>query len=183
MVDISGKNCVIIGGGKVAMRKARVLKAANAEVTVIGKDIVGSFDGCRIIKRNAILSDIDDAFMVIAATDSRECNHKFAKYATEKGIYVNVADSIEESSFIFPAMYRDRDLLVAVSTEGKSPYIAKEVKHRLTDNLEPYYADAIAEIGSKRAAIINSNNKNPKDTYKSILNEARRNYEDRNKEK
>lgn len=179
LINLNGKKCVIIGGGKVAARKAKVLGSCGANITVIAPDIKYDFDGCCVLKRSFNENDISDAFLIIAATDNRELNKKIAELASSNNIFVNVADSLDESSVTLPAIYHSGSLSAAISTEGKSPYVSRKIRDWLAENIPPYFNSALERISAVRGNLIGC--KNASVEYKRIFDEEIKKYEDRNK--
>ncbi|HLG30601.1 MAG TPA: bifunctional precorrin-2 dehydrogenase/sirohydrochlorin ferrochelatase, partial [Candidatus Brocadiales bacterium] len=115
-LNIQGKKCVIIGGGEVAYRKACSLKDADAEVTVVcpepcpeltkEKDIT-------LIKKRYDESDLDGAFLIIAATDDADVNRNVFQDASKRNLLVNVVDCPELCSFIVPSSVVRGDLCIS----------------------------------------------------------------------
>ena len=133
-INIENKKAYVIGGGKVALRKAEVLMKFGADVTVIAKEIKYRFD-CRVIEDIYREEYIKDAFIVAAATDDRNVNKEISRYCRENGIYVNIADSRDESAFIFGANAVDDNIVISVSTSGEDPSLAKKIR----DDIQVYY--------------------------------------------
>jgi precorrin-2 dehydrogenase/sirohydrochlorin ferrochelatase len=133
-LDLRGKDCLVVGGGKVAERKALGLIRAGANVTVVspalttrlGKEL--SRGRIRHKERKFRVSDLRGVFLVIAATDSEADN---IKVAGEKGLLVNVVDRPELCSFIVPSTVRRGPLQIAVSTSGVSPAMARAIREEL----------------------------------------------------
>ena len=123
-INLTGKICVVIGDGKVAERKAASLRMFDGEVSVYAK---GEWD-------EQVLSQ---AFLVVAATDQREVNRQIALFCREKGIFVNVADSKEESTVLFPAVIRQGPVSIGISTGGTSPLVSSEITRSIEANLPP----------------------------------------------
>ncbi|NPV52715.1 MAG: bifunctional precorrin-2 dehydrogenase/sirohydrochlorin ferrochelatase [Firmicutes bacterium] len=151
MMDIYEKKCVVIGGGRVAERRVRALLACHGKVHVISPDITGEFENWvqsgRLTweARRYMPGDCHGAFLVLACTDDRKTNGLVAKEAGETGALVNVADSPDESNFIFPSTVRRGGLTFAISTEGKNPALCRRIRERLEDILDTQY-EAIWEI-------------------------------------
>ncbi len=133
-INIENKKAYVIGGGRVALRKAEVLMKFGADVTVIAKEIKHRFD-CRVIEDIYREEYIKDAFIVVAATDDRNVNKEISRYCRENGIYVNTADSRDESTFIFGANAVDDNIVISVSTSGEDPSLAKKIR----DDIQVYY--------------------------------------------
>lgn len=131
-VDLTGKPCRIAGGGRVALRKARVLLDFGADVTVIAPEICDELAELEVSARKRPFRDEDcaGAMLVVAATDDRAVNHRISAVCAERGIPVNVIDSREESSFLFPAYQKTGDVVAAFSGSGSSPLIAQKLKEQ-----------------------------------------------------
>jgi uroporphyrin-III C-methyltransferase/precorrin-2 dehydrogenase/sirohydrochlorin ferrochelatase len=135
--DLTGQRVLIVGGGEVALRKLALLKRAGARVTVVAPQMLPEFgEQAASAKISAVLrefvpSDLDGARLVIVATSRRAVNRWIAGLSEARGIPVNVVDDREASRFIVPALI-DRDpVLVAISTGGASPVLARRLRERL----------------------------------------------------
>lgn len=151
--------CLVIGGGKVALRKVRTLQEYGAEVTVVSPQIHSEMEalaGVKLIRRKFEEKDLGDIKIVFAASSDDACNREAVRLCREKGILVNVADAAKECDFFFPALVKRGDVVVGVSTGGKSPAIAsgirKEIDRVLPDNLGAF----TEEIGRLRKKIRDS---------------------------
>lgn len=152
--DLSGKRCVVVGGGAVANRKARKLLQARAEVVVISPDVMPELESMavEVRRRPYETGDLDGAFIAFAATSVRKVNAAVAAEAKAYGIPVNVADAPEEGDFTVPSTLRRGRLQVAVSTGGASPALARRVRARLEEVFGPEWAGLIEEVGTARRA-------------------------------
>jgi precorrin-2 dehydrogenase/sirohydrochlorin ferrochelatase len=136
-VNLSKKQCLIIGGGKVAERKIASLLETAAVITVVSPTFTpciqawidkGFIHGrCRIYEQN----DGADVFIVIAASDSEEVNRLAAEHAKARGQWVNTVDQPELSSFINPSTMVRGKLQISVSTSGSSPGLARKISKDL----------------------------------------------------
>nr|WP_245252466.1 NAD(P)-dependent oxidoreductase [Paenibacillus sediminis] len=137
MLDCEGKRCVVVGGGKVAERKAASLVEAKADVVVISPTLTTSmaqWQEAGLIKwiaRPYEYGDLQEALLIYAATNSVEINRQVAKEAAELRIPVNIVTSQEEGTFMSPSVMRRGKLIIAVSTTGAGPAAAKEIRHQL----------------------------------------------------
>ncbi len=152
VLDLSGRRAVVVGGGEVALRKARALAEAGARVRVVAPDFLPAFgeDGrlecvaARYEKRH-----LEGARVVVAATDDEAVNRQAASDARASGILVNVVDRPELCDFIVPAQVRRGDLLIAIATGGAAPALAKRLRERLEQEFGPEYAvllEALREV-------------------------------------
>lgn len=153
-LNISGQLCIIIGGGKVAERKVLSLLEARARVRLISPQLTGRLrelaDSGQIdwLPRCFQPGDLVDALLVFAATDSAQINEAVAQEAAGK--LVNIADAPEHSSFHVPAVVRQGDLSIAVSTNGKSPALAARIRKQLEADYGPEYAVLLDLLGRIR---------------------------------
>lgn len=149
-LDIAGKNCVIIGGGKVAERKCLPLLAAGAAVTIISPGITSVLEKrrdkgmLRHIRRSYRSGDIRSAFIVIVATDSEEINKKVVSDAGSQTVLLNVVDNPSLCNFIVPSVLRRGPLTIAVSTGGVSPAMARTVRKKLERLYGPDFSRYLA---------------------------------------
>ena len=130
---IEGAQALIVGGGKVALRKARALTPFGVRLRVVAPVLdAGMAELGAICERRAFIpEDLDGAQLVVAATDDRAVNAQVARLCRERGIEVNVADDPEAGTFHFPAMLNRGTLTVAVSTGGASPIAAGYLMERI----------------------------------------------------
>jgi siroheme synthase-like protein len=135
---LEGQSAVVIGAGKIALRKTRGLVEAGARVTVVAPEALPEFAALPVVmrRRRFRLSDLDGARLVFAATNDREVNRRIGQEARRGGAWVNVADAPEECSFYVPARVRRRGLELAVSTGGRVPRLAAALRRRLETLLE-----------------------------------------------
>ncbi len=132
-LDLNGKPVLIVGAGKVALRKAKGLLEAGARVTVVAPAWDAGFERLpvRLLRRAFRPSDLRGACLVFTAANVRAVNRAVAREAARRGIWANVADSLEECDFLVPARVRRGRLQIAVSTGGESPRMAAELRRRL----------------------------------------------------
>jgi precorrin-2 dehydrogenase/sirohydrochlorin ferrochelatase len=141
-LNIKGRLCVVIGGGRVAERKVKNLLRYGGRVRVISPDLTdrlskwviqGKLDYTRGEYRT---SHLKGAFLVYAATSERKVNAEIARDAAKRKLFVNVADSATESTFILPAVLRKRKVSIAVSTDGLSPETSVRIRDRIKEMIE-----------------------------------------------
>jgi len=150
---------VVVGGGRVGERKVRTLLKAGALVKVIGPELTPAL--FRFMEKGKITHlsrlyqrrDLTGAFLVIAATDGRKTNERVFRQALEKGIPVNVVDDPAHSSFIVPSIVEKKDLVVAISTSGRSPALARFLRQKLAKEIGPEYAFLLEFLGALRGRI------------------------------
>ncbi len=140
--DLSGQKVLVVGGGEVAFRKISLLMRTGALITVVAPEILAQLHKMahanaaaqiqlNLQIRKFISDDLNQVRLVIVATADRDLNRSIAKLAEERAIPVNVVDDLKASRFIVPALI-DRDpVLVAISTGGASPVLARRLRERL----------------------------------------------------
>jgi precorrin-2 dehydrogenase/sirohydrochlorin ferrochelatase len=151
-LDLSGRRCVVVGGGEVAGRKARKLLQARAEVVVISPEVRPELESvaAEVHRRPDEQGDLEGAYLAFAATDAREVNAAVAEEAKDRGIPVNVADRPSEGDFALPSTLRRGRLQVAVSTGGASPTLARGIKGELEELFGPEWAGVVEELHAAR---------------------------------
>ena len=158
--DLKGRSVVVIGGGSVAQRKIENLLAAGADITIISPEITSCLselkdkDLIRHIARNFESGDLDDAWLVIAATDNRKVQDQVYQEAERKRIFCNVVDEPRVCSFIVPSTVRRQELCIAISTGGKSPALAKALRKDLENRFKDEWGLFVSLLGELRTLII-----------------------------
>ncbi len=153
-LNISGRRCVVVGGGQVALRKVRVLLEHGADVEVISPNLCPELarfaesGETRVLNREYQTGDLRGAFVAIAATDNDEVNQRIANEARKRAALVNVVDDAENSDFIVPSYLRRGEVTIAISTAGKSPALARKIRTKLEKELGDEYA-ALARLVSE----------------------------------
>lgn len=136
-LDLRGRRVVVVGGGAVAEQKVRGVLAAGARVTVVSPETTpGLADlaaraSVAIHRRPYQAGDLAGAWLAIAATDDRAVNAAIWAEAERRGVLLNAVDDRDHCSFIAPAIHREGDITVAVSTAGKSPALAVRLRDRI----------------------------------------------------
>jgi precorrin-2 dehydrogenase/sirohydrochlorin ferrochelatase len=151
-LDLSGRRCVVVGGGGVANRKARKLLQARARVVVISPAIGAELESVavEVHRRPYREGDLEGAYLAFAATNAREVNAAVAREAKERGVPVNVADSPSEGDFALPSTLRRGRLQVAISTGGASPTLARRIRGELEEAFGPEWAGIVEELDTAR---------------------------------
>jgi len=143
--DLRGQRVLVVGGGAVAQRKVALLERCGALITVVAPQVAPELRAAaaagtlRLLAREFQGEDLEGATLVIVATSRRALNRWIATLCNSRGIAVNVVDDREASRFIVPAII-DRDpVLVAVSTGGAAPVLARRLRERLEALLPKRY--------------------------------------------
>ncbi|CCL62502.1 bifunctional precorrin-2 dehydrogenase/sirohydrochlorin ferrochelatase [Clostridioides difficile] len=149
---------VIIGGGEVAYRKCKNFLEFNKNVTIVSKQILNKFydlkGNIKIIKDDYKEIYIKDASIIIAATNNRELNMEIGLYCRAKNKLVNVVDNIEISNFTVPSYIKRGDLLISVSTGGKSPSLSSKIKKEIEERYTEDYEEYLNVLGDIRKKVI-----------------------------
>lgn len=175
-VDMTERECLIVGGGNVAYRKVIVMLDFGAKVTVVAEDIcdelrkltiddiasedkTGSYTANKenritFIKRRFERKDCDGMEVVIAATDDNALNHEIAEYCKANGIMVNAVDQKADCSFIFPSYIKEKNLVAAFSSGGNSPVLTKYLKGKEQEILTPFLGELNEYMGQIREKVI-----------------------------
>lgn len=147
------------GGGKVALRKIKGLLECGASVTVVApkiskqiKELVNS-ENCKIIEREFQPEDLNDITLVYAATDDKKTNEEIFKESLKKKILVNVVDAPELCNFIVPSTLKRDELLISISTGGKTPALAKKLREELERLFPENFGETIDDIEELRREI------------------------------
>ncbi len=152
-LNVKGKKCVIIGGGKVAYRKACSLKEAGAGTVVVSPEFcpeIADEDGLTLVKENYDERFLDGALLVIASTDNEAINQKVALDAGKRNIIVNVVDYPELCSFIVPSTINRGDLCLSISTGGASPAVSKRIREELENMFGAEYEGSLDLLNKMR---------------------------------
>ncbi len=136
-VKLAGKKCILVGGGEVAFRKLKTLLLAGADVRLISLSFteeilqLAAENRLKVIQSELELEHIDGAYLVVSATGSYEANQYISQLCQENKVWVNIVDDIQLSSFLMPAIVDRSPLLVAISTGGFSPVLARKIREKL----------------------------------------------------
>ena len=155
-VRLSGRPCVVIGGGEVAERKVEGLLRAGALVTVISPQLTPALRGhvrsgeVAHHERAYARGDLAGAFLAYAATDDEEANAAIAAEAAEEGVLLNAVDRPALCNFIVPAIVERGDLVIAASTSGASPLMARRIREDLEERFGAEYGEALRILGRVR---------------------------------
>lgn len=173
-IDISQKKCLIVGGGKVALRKASVMSSFGAVVYVVAPKIIKEIKDIENIKCYEMeiqLEDIGKYDIVIAATDNKTLNHNIFTVCNEKKIPINSVDNIDNCSFIFPSYIKQKDVITAFSSGGKCPVVSQYLKEEMEKIIPCCIGDITEYIGSIREEIkkLDVTKSVKKEIYKDIL--------------
>lgn len=160
LVDLQGKKALVVGGGKVAQRKIETLLEHGATVQVVAKELTASLEELRRAGRIEFLGEefsetfVDGVFVVFAATDDASLNRRVSRTAQQRSLLVNAVDQPADCNFIVPSVLSRGDLLIAVSTSGKSPAFARKVRVELERSFGEEYGLFLNLMGNLRKEIL-----------------------------
>jgi precorrin-2 dehydrogenase len=148
---LSGRRCLVVGGGEVGLEKVEGLLICDGDVTLVAPEAVGELEdyaregSIRWERRDFLDSDLDGKFLVVAATSVTEVNISVYEGAERRAMLCNVVDVPPLCNFILPAIVRSGPLAIAISTAGASPALAKRMKREIAEAYGEPYA-RLAEI-------------------------------------
>jgi len=157
-MDLRARRCLVVGGGEVAARKARLLLRAGAHVVVVAPELGESLTALlgstlRHEERAYRSSDLDAVALVIAATDDREVNRVVARDASARNVPVNAVDDPELCSVIVPALVDRSPVLIAVGTAGSAPVLARLWRARIEAQVPARLGELAAFSAAWRAQV------------------------------
>jgi precorrin-2 dehydrogenase/sirohydrochlorin ferrochelatase len=161
-MNLEGRTCLVVGGGAVAARKAASLLECGAKVRLVAPDVcetVADMERNGAIERIAGVfrpEQMDGAALAIGSTDNSEVNRLVFEEATRRNIPVNIVDQPQLCTFIVPSVVRRGDLVIAVSTSGKSPAVAKRARMALEKLFGDEWAAYLDMMGEARERLLSS---------------------------
>jgi precorrin-2 dehydrogenase/sirohydrochlorin ferrochelatase len=162
-VKLNGRKVLVVGAGRVGELKIRGLLPTGAKIRVIAHEATAAVrESARkgeivLEERGFVLSDLDNAFLVVVATSSRDLNEFIYQEAESRRILCNVVDVPKLCDFYYPAVVQRGDLQIAISTSGQSPSLAQRIRQQLERQFGPGYARWVAELGETRRKVLASN--------------------------
>ncbi len=156
-IDLTDRRCLVVGGGPVATEKTEKLLASDARIRLVTPTVTpelralvasGAID--EFHERTYRTGDLDDCFLVIAATDDGAANRHVWNDAESRRMLANVVDVPELCNFIVPSIMRHGELAVAVSTGGASPVVARRVRQEIERAIGPEWGDLVDMLRATR---------------------------------
>lgn len=160
LLKLEGKRCVVIGGGWGTAERVRSLVDAGACVTLISPtaeqpvEQLAQEGRIQWHAREYQRGDLEGAFVAIACPPDRARNAEIWAEAEFRGIPLNAVDDAPHCSFIFPAIHRQGDLVIAVSSSGKSPALASRIRDRIAREVGPAYGRLLDLLGRLRPEVV-----------------------------
>lgn len=160
-LELKDVEITIIGGGDVAYRKCKNFLAFGKTVKVVSNKFIDEFyklkDKIEMIEEIYKEEHIKNSFIVVAATNNKEINERIGICCRKNGKLVNVVDDIELSNYTVPSYIKRGDLLISISTGGKSPSLSSKIKRELEEKYDDSYEEYINFLGKIRKEIIKNN--------------------------
>lgn len=163
MMNLEDKQVVVVGGGRVAARKVAGLLESGATVTVVSPELEPALRELADEQRidwiaeffdESILDRFPQTTLVFGTTDRRDVNIRIHRSASERKIPCNIADVPDLCTFIVPAVITQGDLMIAVSTGGASPALARRIRENLERQYGPEYAEMTRLLGELRKIVL-----------------------------
>ena len=174
-LNITGVKCTVVGGGQVALRKVKSLFQHGASIEVISLNLCTELSKMAhngeitVRAKNYESGDLDNAFLAIAATSDDQVNQKVIKEARQKHILINAVDNAENSDFITPAYLQRGNLIIAISTTGSSPALARSLRVRLEKEFGDEYASLALLIEEVRVELKRKKIKVDRESWQEVL--------------
>src|SRR3954449_11103904 len=155
-LKLSGRKCLVVGGGEIGLEKVEGLLACEGDVTLVAPDAVPELEelaregSIRWERRPYTPADLEGTFMVIASTNSTDVNIRVYDDAEKRAMLVNVVDVPPLCNFILPAILRTGPLAIAISTAGASPALAKRMKREIGELFGEEYASLAVMLNDVR---------------------------------
>jgi precorrin-2 dehydrogenase/sirohydrochlorin ferrochelatase len=162
-VKLDGREVLVVGAGRVGEPKIRGLLATGARIRVVARQAneavrEWAHNGKIVLEeRDFASADLDNVFLVVVATSSRDLNQLVYDQAQSRLILCNVVDVPEQCDFYYSAVVQRGDLQIAISTSGQSPSLAQTIRQQLERQFGPGYAHWVAALGETRRKILASN--------------------------
>ncbi|MBI4395027.1 MAG: bifunctional precorrin-2 dehydrogenase/sirohydrochlorin ferrochelatase [Candidatus Omnitrophica bacterium] len=155
-LNLKGRKALLLGGGEVALRKARVLVRSGAKLEGISRDFSPAFlrfaksKRIRIRYGSKLPKSLKGVWLVVAATSDEALNERIYRKCVRENIFVNVVDDPKHCTFIVPSIVRRGALQIAISTGGASPFLAKMLRKKLEVQFGSSYGKLVQSLGRER---------------------------------
>lgn len=144
-IDIKNKPCLVVGGGDIALRKIKLLLKAQAQVVCIAKNICSDIKSLadkkqiNCLQKKFTEQDINAQSLIVCATNNQKLNAQISTIAKANNIFVNVVDSPDLCSFIMPSIVDRNPIIIAISSAGKAPVLARLIRAKLESTIPNAY--------------------------------------------
>lgn len=160
-IEMKDKNCLVVGGGKIATRKIKTLLSYEAKIKVVAPHICDEIKqykkeniNLELEEREFIYEDCLNAFLVIGATNDIKLNKNIYNYCNQHNILVNIINGKDFCTFLFPSTIKRRDISIGITTSGKSPALAKAIRRQIEENFPSHYGELNDILGWAREQVI-----------------------------
>jgi precorrin-2 dehydrogenase/sirohydrochlorin ferrochelatase len=159
-LNVENRACLVVGAGEVGERKVKTLLDSGGSVAVVSPEVTPWLEEkirhgeVELLGSHYRENQLQGQFLVIAATDDLDLNCRIARDAEQKNLLCNVVDYPQEGNFILPALVQRGSLTVAISTSGKSPALARQLRQDLQQRFGPEYADFLDLMGAVRSRLL-----------------------------
>ncbi len=166
---VSGRRCLVVGAGRIAARKIESLLQAGADIHVVAPEVGSEVREWADAGRLALLerpfepTDVEEAWLVVTATDDTEVNRAAFEAGEARRIFVNSADDPANCSFTLMSVVRRGDIVVSIGTNGRSPALATYLKEHVRDEMGPEY-ETLLELLSEAREEIRSTGRSSEDS-------------------
>jgi len=164
LLNIQDKPCLVVGGGPVGARKTTGLLRSGARVTVVSPAFCEQFNALRekpmfckkmvCMKKEYEITDLEGMSIVFAATGNAQLNKQIMQDTRQQNMMCNIVDAPDDSNFILPSVVQQGDLILAVSTSGKSPALSKKIRKELEQHFGPEYQKMLFVMGNIRKRLL-----------------------------
>lgn len=158
-ISTKSRRCLVVGGGKVALRKVETLMEFTSDITVVAPEIFDRIEyyatkeNCRIEKRPYRSPEAGEYDLVISASDDEAVNREVYDDCHAAGVLVNVADNPPLCDFIFPALLKRDAMTIAISTDGKAPFLAAHLRLILENIFPDHWSRLVRLAGDFRKKV------------------------------
>jgi siroheme synthase-like protein len=159
-VKLTGRPCLLVGAGEVALQKIPSLLAAEARPRVIAPrvrseiDVLAREGRIDVIEREFVEADLEEVFLVIAATDNPAVNAAVYRAAVERNILCNSVDDPPHCDFYFGSIVTRGDLQIAISTAGESPALAQRLRREIDEQVPADLGSWLHDLGELRREVL-----------------------------
>jgi precorrin-2 dehydrogenase / sirohydrochlorin ferrochelatase len=153
LLALGGRKCLVVGGGPIGSRKAIGLRDAGANVVLVATKLSAdaiALTGVTLIERPYQRSDLEGAWLVVTAVDNQETTAQVATDAAAAQVFMNASDDPPFCTSILPAIHRDGEVIVAISTGGASPAAASWIRDRIAHSLGSIPGQVVRHVRSVR---------------------------------
>jgi precorrin-2 dehydrogenase/sirohydrochlorin ferrochelatase len=160
LLKLEDKNCLVVGGGRVALRKVNILLSAASSVLVVSPALIPELESQAARGKINYMQEyyhpdhLKGVFLAVGATGDEKTNSRIAEDCHSRNIPVNIVDNPSQCSFFFPSVARQGPLSISISTGGKSPAFARLLREKLERQMEKEWGEFLFYLGELRPLIL-----------------------------